>query len=178
MSQSRKKPPLKAAASAVQVPQNRDQVAQAIANIGAAQRERVRIEAAMNDAIAALRTKFEAQAEPYNDTIQSLRAGVQIWCEANRVALTQGGKVKFAQFASGEVRWRLTPKSVAVRGVDAVIERLKALGLNRFVRTKEEVNKENILAEPEAVEGVPGITLSQREEFVIEPFETKLEEVV
>ncbi|MDS4031230.1 MAG: hypothetical protein RKO66_14330, partial [Candidatus Contendobacter sp.] len=36
---------------------------------------------------------------------------------------------------------------------------------------------EAIAAEPEAVEGVKGITITQREDFVIRPFETELEEI-
>ena len=56
-------------------------------------------------------------------------------------------------------------------------EALKSFGLERFLRTKEEIDKTAILAEPDAVEHIKGISITQREEFVIVPFETKLEEV-
>ena len=44
------------------------------------------------------------------------------------------------------------------------------------------MNKEAILAETDAAKllmeaGIAGVTITQKEEFVIEPFETKLEEV-
>ena len=65
----------------------------------------------------------------------------------------------------------------AIRAVDNVLETLKRLGLSRFIRVKEEPNKEAMLAEPEAVAGLAGVKIEQGEDFVIVPFETELEEV-
>ncbi len=66
-----------------------------------------------------------------------------------------------------------------MRGVDAVLTRLHIMGLNQFIRRKEEVNKEAILETPFAhpVRQVDGITIMQREEFIVAPFETELAEV-
>ena len=97
---------------------------------------------------------------------------MQGFCEANRSELTNGGKVKTANLITGEVQWRQRPPSVSVRGAESVIETLVRLGLNVFVRTKEEINKEAILNEPDAVKGVAGITVvTGVEDFVITPFE-------
>ena len=38
------------------------------------------------------------------------------------------------------------------------------------------MDKEAILAEPDAVEHIKGITVSQKEEFVIVPFEAELQQ--
>lgn len=160
------------------VPQSRDEVVDAIAAIGRAQRERERIQAEMNDALAEIRQRFEQQATPHAEQIKTLSAGVQTWCEANRATLTQDGKTKTARLASGEIRWRTRPPSVSVRAADVVLQALKAMKLDRFIRTKEEVNKEAILAEPEAVTHIKGVTITQKEDFVIVPFETELEEVL
>jgi hypothetical protein len=54
---------------------------------------------------------------------------------------------------------------------------LKAKGLKQYIRTKEEVNKEAILADPESVASCAWIKIEQAEDFVIVPFETELEEV-
>ncbi|MCX1853849.1 host-nuclease inhibitor Gam family protein, partial [Escherichia coli] len=98
--------------------------------------------------------------------------GVQGWCEANRDELTNGGKVKTANLVTGDVSWRVRPPSVSIRGMDAVMETLERLGLQRFIRTKQEINKEAILLEPKAVAGVAGITVkSGIEDFSIIPFE-------
>ncbi|EJD2026425.1 host-nuclease inhibitor Gam family protein, partial [Escherichia coli] len=49
---------------------------------------------------------------------------------------------------------------------------LRRLGLERFIRVKEEINKDAILNEKEAVKNIPGITIkSDIEDFSIIPFE-------
>ncbi|MGT9685597.1 host-nuclease inhibitor Gam family protein, partial [Escherichia coli] len=55
---------------------------------------------------------------------------------------------------------------------DAVMDFLKRLGLQRFIRVKEEINKDAILNEKDAVKNIPGITIkSDIEDFSIIPFE-------
>ena len=67
--------------------------------------------------------------------------------------------------------------STVVRGKDAVMDLCRKLGKFQFLRQKEELNKEAILAEPEAIAGIKGLSISQTEEVIIKPFETELEEV-
>ncbi|EEX6294434.1 host-nuclease inhibitor protein Gam, partial [Escherichia coli] len=69
--------------------------------------------------------------------------------------------------------WRLGNPSCSVsRDVEGVIEMLRRMGLERFIRTKEEVNKQAVLAEPDAVKGVAGIKVNKgAESFHVEPFE-------
>ena len=167
---------LKQAAAAVFIPQTRDQVAAAIAEIGTLNRDLSRTQADMNDTLAKVKEDFETIAEPRRKRISELTQGVQVWCEANRDALTNGNKVKSAQLTTGEIGWRTRPPSVRVTGAEAVLDLLRRLGLKRFIRQKEEVNKEAILNEPEAVAHVPGITISQGEDFFITPFEAELVE--
>jgi phage host-nuclease inhibitor protein Gam len=172
-----KKNRLKAPAVAVNVPQSREMAAAAIAEIGRSNRELARLEADMNDELAAVKERHEAAAEPLRLKVQSLTLGVQTWAEANRDSLTQGGKVKTAALTTGEIAWRLRPPSVRVTGADAVLDALRRMGLRRFIREKEEVNKDAILNEPEAVADVPGISISQGEDFLVVPFEAELAEV-
>ena len=168
---------LKKAAASCQIPQSREECTDYIAQIGMLQRQRDRIAADMNDRIAAIKQEYEEKAKPLADNISSYTSGIQIWCEANREAITNGGKVKTANLASGEVKWRTRPPKVGLRGIENIIEAFKRLGLHRFLRIKEEVNKEALLAEPEVATTVPGVTITQGEDFVIVPFETELEEV-
>ncbi|EQB6805508.1 host-nuclease inhibitor Gam family protein [Escherichia coli] len=159
-------------AAAAYVPQNRDAVIIDIKRIGDLQREASRLETEMNDAIAEITEKFAARIAPLKTDIETLSKGVQGWCEANRDELTNGGKVKTANLVTGDVSWRVRPPSVSIRGMDAVMETLERLGLQRFIRTKQEINKEAILLEPKAVAGVAGITVkSGIEDFSIIPFE-------
>lgn len=172
------KPKSKRNAVTVSVPQTRDDANTAIRLIGLDQRELARIEANMNDELAAVRERYEASASPLRDAIQSRIDGVHMWAEANRAALTRDGKVKTAQLPAGELAWRTTPPSVTVRGLEAVLTRLHTMGLKDFIRTKEEINKEAILETPTAhpIRSVEGISVTQREEFVVTPFETELSE--
>ena len=168
---------LKLAALPHPVPQTQDEAVAAIAEIGVHQRERTRIETEMNDELAKIREVWEKKAALHAEAIKALQQGVQIWCEANRGRLTQNGKVKYAHLASGEVKWRMTPPKVVIRGAEAVLEILRSVGLSRFIRIKEEPNKEAILNEPEAVRDIPGIIFKQQEEFIVVPFETQLESI-
>jgi len=171
------KPKKVKALAAAGVMQSRDKVIDAVSKIGDAMRERSRIEAAMNDELAQIKTLFEKQALPHNDLIAQLSTGVQGWCEAHRDELTQGGKTKTAALPTGEVKWRTTPPSVSIKGVEAVLQLLREKKLLTLIRTKEEINKEAILADTKAVVGIAGITISQKEEFVIEPFNVELNQV-
>lgn len=170
--------PKKIRSDTIPAPQSREETAEAVAEIGRRQRERDRIQAAMNDELSAVKQRFEEEAAPHADAIKTLSAGVQTWCEANRDELTNDGKVKTANLASGKVSWRIRPPKVSLKAIDNVLAALKELKLTRFIRVKEEVNKEAILAEPDAVQHVKGISIHQGEDFVIVPFETDLEEVV
>lgn len=163
---------------AVQVPQSREQADIWIAEIGQRQRTLERIETAMNDRLAKVKARYEAAAAPHAADLAQLAKGLQMWCEANRTELTDGGKIKTHAFPAGEVAWRKRPPSVGIRGAKQVIHALKSLGLGRFIRTKESVDKQAIRKEPEAVAGITGISIkSKGEDFVVTPFETKLEVV-
>lgn len=169
---------IKTAAATFQVPQTADEANDFIARLGTAQRERTRIETEMNDALAEVKARFEAQAKPFKEEAEALTRGLHTFAEANRTSLTRDGKVKFHRFAAGEVAWRARPPKVTVRGMDSVLDALRRLGLTRFIRTKEDVNKEAMLAEPEVAVTVAGVSIgSAGEDFIVKPFATELEEV-
>lgn len=165
------------AEAAVFVPQSLEEVNGAIAEIGVHQRDRKRIETEMQADLAAARARYEADAAPHADKIKELSQGVQVFCEAHRGELTKDGKTKTIKFAAGEVSWRMRPPSIVVRGTDAVISALRRLKLDRFLRTKVELDKSAMLNEPQALDGIRGIVVSQREDFVLRPFSTQLEEI-
>lgn len=156
----------------IYVPQTRDDAAADIRKIGDIQRQFARQAASMNDAIAEITHVHQPLLDAMGEQIKTLQEGVQGYCEAHRIELTDGGKVKTANLVTGEVQWRQRPPSVSVRGAESVIDTLKRLGLDRFVRNKPEVNKEAILNEPDAVRGVAGLSIvTGVEDFVITPFE-------
>jgi phage host-nuclease inhibitor protein Gam len=166
---------IKSPAAKYPPPQTRDQVIDAVAEIGRRQRECQRIEAAMNDELAAVKARFETEATPHAEAIKAISGGVQTWCEANRQILTDGGRTKTAMLPTGEIKWRMTPPRVEIKGQEAVMDLLRRAGLARFIRFREEINKEAILVDPDAVKGIGGIKIKQTEEFVIQPFEADLQ---
>ena len=160
---------LKTKAQAV-TPQSKLDCQADIKKIGDLQREHARLAADMNDEIAKITKASAPHLDLLGEQIELLQTGVQTWCEANREVLC--GKGKTANLITGEVSWRQRPPSVRISSADTVIETLKRLGLTRFVRVKEEANKDAMLAEPDAVRGVAGIAISTGvEDFIISPFE-------
>lgn len=130
----------------------------------------------MNDAISWSKEQAEQLASPKRDEVKVLLTGLRTWCEAHRNDLTNGGKTKTGDLGTGTVSWRMRPSKVTLRDVEAVIERIKQLGLWRFLRVKEEPNKEAMLAEPPLARTIAGVTItSAGEDFIAEPFEAALE---
>lgn len=153
-------------------PQSREDCAAWIKELGDLQRNLARLEAQMNDEIAAITQAYQPRIEALRDRVAAKQAGIHTWAEAHRDILTDHGRTKSANLVTGLVQWRLRPPSVAIHGVEAALENLKRLGLTRFIRVKEEPNKEAMLAEPEVVRGVVGISIvSGVEDFVVAPFE-------
>lgn len=160
------------------VPQSKDDCASSIRTIGDLQREFERERAAMNDAIAATTAKHQPQLSELTERLDRLQAGVQAWCEANRTQLCGvADKLgKTANLVTGDVSWRVRPPSIRIVNADAVTETLLRMGLGRFVRVKNECNKEAMLQEPDALRGIQGITIvSGVEDFIVTPFEAQAE---
>lgn len=158
----------------VYVPQTKEDCAADIKKLGDLMRERTRHEANMNDEIAHVTQRYQPEFDGLAERIDTLQNGIQNYCEAHRDELT-GGKLKSANLITGEVMWRQKPPSVRIKAAESVIDALKRLGLGKFVRTKDEVNKEAILNDPDEVRGVAGITIvTGEEQFEINPFEQEV----
>lgn len=149
-----------------------EQVQSAIKEIGDLSREHTRLTTEMNDIIADTSERYAPELKRLQAEIEPLQQAVQEYCEAHRDELTENGKSKTANFVTGEVQWRQRPPSVAIRGADAVLDFMQRMGFDRFIRTKNEINKEALLLEPEVAKGIAGVTIKQGvEDFVIKPFE-------
>ena len=160
--------------AALYAPQTQDDCAADIKKLGDLQREQARECTVMNDSIAAVTAQHQPTLDGYKARIETLQRGVQTYCEANRDALTSGGRTKTANLITGEVQWRQRPPSVSARGLDSILDTLKRLALTRFIRVKEELNKDALLNEPDAARGIAGLSIvTGVEDFVITPFEAK-----
>lgn len=152
--------------------QTRDEVETAIKVIGDLNREIERLAIEQNDRLAAITEEYAPLINDIKAKAKPIMEAVQAWCESHRDELTNNGKTKTGTFNTGEVQWRQRPPSVGIRGTDSVLESLHTLGLTRFIRTKEEINKEAMLNEPELAATVAGVTIKTGvEDFVVTPFE-------
>ena len=167
----------KTRAANLPVPQSREEAAKYVHDIGALQRRIIRIEAEMNDLVAEAKKEAEESASPLRAEMEQLTNGLRIWADANRDTLTEQGRRKYADLGTGRIEWRFSPPRVTIRGLEQVIERIKALGLSaKFLRVKEEVNKEAMLAAPETAQSIVGVAIGTAgESFSVEPFESDIE---
>lgn len=150
--------------------QTADDVALAIKRIGDLEREQVRLSTLQADEKAAVDEKYTAQIHALKEQVQPLQQAVQAYCESRRDELTNGGKQKTAYFTTGEVQWRAKPPAVKISSVAKVIEAIKNTGFLQFLRVKEEINKEALLADPKTACSINGISIRENEEeFVIKP---------
>ena len=171
---------MKTAGTNVPVPQDDSEAREAIREIGDLNRDALRIEAEMNDKIAALQQEYGAKVAPIREQAVAKQEGLKMFAEVNRARLTNGGKVKYHRFATGEISWRVRPAKAGIRGKDDVIAAIKAAKLGKkFLRIKEEVNKEAMLEKGnrKLAAAIKGVTIgSDGEDFIVEPFETDLAE--
>ncbi len=168
-------PPTRIKTAAVSVPRTREEAEALLGAIGRAQREVTRIEADLNDRVSTLKAEAGALATPFNEAIEADFKALHAYAEAHREELCPS-RIKTAKLATGELTWRIRPPSVRITGGDKVIDALLRLGLGRFIRTKNEVNKDAILEEPDAVKSVKGISVTTGvEDFVAKPYETEIE---
>ncbi len=168
-----KKSKIKAVATIVAC-QSLEQVQDFIRHIGDKNREVLRLQAKMNDEVAEITNGYTTTINTLKQEIEQMTGAVEIWCAANRSKILEKG-LKTANLITGEVSWRFNPPSVSLRKIEDVIASLKEKGLERFIRTKEEVNKEAILAEPQAIADVAGVTIKSGQEFFeIKPFEVEV----
>ncbi len=147
-----------------------------LARIGQIQRTCQKAQAEFDEQVAAAKQVMEASLAPQIAEADRLTRGLQLWAEANRDRLTDGGKRKTVAMPAGEIGWRQRPPSVRLSGgVAAIVATLTELGLTRFLRVKTEVDKEAMLREPDAVAQVPGVKIgSEGEDFVVTPVSLEL----
>ncbi|OCP17393.1 MULTISPECIES: host-nuclease inhibitor Gam family protein [unclassified Ensifer] len=154
------------------VPQSREDAVWAIGRIGTLRRLIAQRKSEADEVIRKAGEELETNTADLVAELGEHEKGVQTWCEANRLSLTSDGKVKFHEFGTGRINWRQRPPKVAIRGVETVIEACKKLGLKRFLRVKEELNKDAMLADPDKARQIAGVSISSEgEDFVIEPAE-------
>lgn len=164
------------------VPKTRDAAELLLSEIGLLQTKVAIHQEKCSARVAGIHQAFNELVAPVNEEIEAKFQALHTWAETNRGELLKGD-AKTVKLASGALSWRRTPLAVKLTKVADVIKELKARGLERFIRTSEEVDKEALLAchaddnDPVIVDCIPGIKFTSREEFVAKPLESQIERV-
>lgn len=161
---------VKSAALPIEAPSNAEQAAVMVARIGELIRDLAVNDVALDEQVAAIKLSFGQADQPLISEMKKLHAAVQAWAQANRAELTQDGRTKTIRLASGKLEWRTRPPRVRITDEEAVLTFLANASLTEFIRTKQEISREAILANPAGVAAVPGISVgSAGEEFIVVP---------
>ncbi len=160
----------KAAAADLPIPKSMEEAADYVAQIGRERRDIEGIERTLNEKLTELRTEYAEMSAAHREKAERLFEGLKMYCEVNRHTICPGDR-KSKVLPTGTIAWRVTPPSVRLSKVEEVLRELQERGLSEYIRVKQEVDKEAILSAPAGVAGIPGISICQREEFVVEPAE-------
>ncbi len=166
---------LKAVAQAV--PQTRDEADTLLGEIGALSREIERIDADLNDKVALAKEAAKAQVTPLADSIKAKFAALTSWGEANKSELLDG-KRRSITMTHGTVGWRWGNPAVKVgKGQeDAVVKTLARLELGSLLRVETSLDREAILKNPDAIEGIAGLSIERVESFFVKPLDVSTEQ--
>jgi len=159
----------KRAAETATPPKDRDEAETYLARIGDIQRMTQLNKTALAEAIANVTAEIEASSAKLAEEHDRLFRGLQLWAEANRHALTDGGKTKTVRMGNGSIAWRLAPPSVRIKAPEMALAFLIENQREEFLRRKIEINREAMLANPDLASETPGVMIrSAGEAFVVE----------
>jgi phage host-nuclease inhibitor protein Gam len=151
------------------LPQSREEIDQKVSRIAELRREIAAKESGLAEDIDKLREKLAESLQPHRDELQQLEESVQASAEARRDELTEGGRTKTVKLTNGVIRWRLRPMRLVMSLSEAsIIKALKRRSELGCIRIKEEVDKEALKKRPDLVKSLRGVSLKQKEDFIIE----------
>ncbi len=159
----------------IHVPKTLEQATKFLGYLGEEQRSVDLIQTKLNADVEELKTKAIQDAEKHQAKINQLMEGLFAFAESHRDQLTENSKRKTIETPKGTFGWRITPPAVSLRNVKGIIEMLKSLNLEQFIRVKEQVNKEAMLKEPELACSINGVSIKQKEEFIVKVAELDIE---
>ncbi|MBU3918660.1 host-nuclease inhibitor Gam family protein [Patescibacteria group bacterium] len=160
---------------ALPVPQTEKDAAEILGQIGYKEREIQRINTGINDDIERVKAMANDKLNPIQEQRDQLVDALFAFAQSHRDELTENGKTKTVKWPTGKISWRMTPPKVNLRDTEAILMRLKELNIERFIRIKEEIDKELMLKESKIAQTVKGVSITQIENLIIEPDKIDLE---
>ena len=155
----------------------RDQAESAMDALSLAVHRRDKLQAEMNLRLTAVREKYEAELAELAETVTAETARLRDWADANPSLFDAARSLKLLH---GTIGYRLGNWAVKlIRGfkMERAVALAKTILGPSFVRTKEELDKDSILAErariPPAQLASCGLRLEQAEAFYATPEKTE-----
>ncbi|MDE1924733.1 MAG: host-nuclease inhibitor Gam family protein [Patescibacteria group bacterium] len=130
--------------------------------------EQCRLDAAL--AIKQFETAAEKKIKEYTAEVREIAKAIRAFAEEHREEILEPGRKSATLQSGGIVAWSTSPPAVELaEKAETIVKRLKTLKLERFIRVKEEVNKEALLADQDVAKSIEGVNITQTEKFTIRP---------
>lgn len=153
-----------------QVPQDLRQCIDMIAQTGTLQRQLDGIQNELNEKIKQLTERAREETAPREVALKSIALGIHEWAEKNRDKILPP-KAKSVMLATGEIAWKFSKGRVESEDDEMAINALETAGLHDLVRKKKELDKQEILKNPDLVADIPSLKVVKDETFSIKPTE-------
>ncbi|HEY4493255.1 MAG TPA: host-nuclease inhibitor Gam family protein [Candidatus Paceibacterota bacterium] len=151
--------------TSVPTPRNLEEADAAVGSIGNHQSLIDRLEANAEARIKEIREELRRTTEGVRKDRNAFMTGLFAFAEANKAILTEDGR-KTVTLTNGTISWRWTPPAVSIEDDKEFLKLLHRRGLDHYIRTKEEVDREALLSERPRI---TGLSFTQKEEFVVKP---------
>jgi phage host-nuclease inhibitor protein Gam len=145
-----------------------------VAELALLKLEEAQVAAGLDADLQAARERHEPRLASLRKRLAALTAAAQTWADANRAEF---GRLRSLELRAGTLGWRAGQPTLKPRPGwtwERVLAQLKSLaGLAGYVRLREEVNRQRLLADRVALGeerlGEIGVQLAQEDNFFVEP---------
>ncbi|MBP8975083.1 MAG: host-nuclease inhibitor Gam family protein [Bacteroidetes bacterium] len=153
-----------------------DEIDGYLAELGAIEASLQHEEAKLNEQEQKARQEFKERTENLVSRKNDILVTLETFCIGNK---NEFEKTRVLEFVHGNIGFRTTPPKVTMLNrkynINTVLELLKKIKLTKYIRTKEELDKEAVLADYAAKEindpklASVGLKIDQSEVFICEP---------
>jgi len=166
------KDPAMAKTAKCPVPKNENEAARLLGELEKLKLQLDEQQIELNQAVNDLVTTANKNAEAVSGEFASKFNALKTFATKHKKELTEEGKRRSVSWATGTLGWRTAPAGISVprsvKDIARVIDRILAVGKQKFLRPKWELNIEAMEANPEEATAIQGISKRPaRESFYI-----------
>lgn len=145
------------------------EVTQSMIAIGSIQRRKEEYRLKKQRQIDEITARIATSDEEADKEIAIIFESIHRFAKENKVELTNHNRIRTIKLLTGTFGWRESPSSVHITNKKTVLENIRKLKLERFIRYEPEINKEAMLKEPEIAKTIVGISIKKPEMFFVKP---------